>query len=60
MIDRLLLARIDLADEVFVVNVNGYIGESTQNAIKYAHETNKRVVFAEDPDGPFTGPVAEP
>ena len=53
MIDRLMLARIDLSDEVLVVNINGYIGESTGRAIKYAHETNKRVTFVEDPSGPF-------
>jgi len=35
-LDALHLAKIDLADEVFVVNVDGYIGSSTANEITYA------------------------
>jgi hypothetical protein len=34
--DELHLRKIDLADEVLVLNVNGYIGESTRNEIAYA------------------------
>ena len=28
--------KIDMADEIFVINVGGYIGESTRNEIAYA------------------------
>ena len=33
MLDRQHLAKIDLADEIFVINVGGYIGNSTRNEI---------------------------
>lgn len=36
--DCLHLHKIDLADEVFVVNAGGYIGNSTNNEIKYAED----------------------
>lgn len=41
--DELHLRKIDLADEIYVVNVNGYIGSSTQNEIKYAQSLNKHI-----------------
>ena len=31
MLDRMHLAKIDLADEIFVINVDNYIGDSTRN-----------------------------
>lgn len=34
--DDLHLRKIDLADEVFVVNVDHYIGESTRREVEYA------------------------
>lgn len=34
--DRLHLSKIDLADEIFVVNFQDYIGESTINEVHYA------------------------
>ena len=33
MLDRQHLAKIDLADEIFVINVGGYIGDSTRREI---------------------------
>ena len=35
-LDELLLRKIDLADSLCVINVDGYIGESTRNEIEYA------------------------
>lgn len=35
-LDELHKRKIDLADEVFVLNVGGYIGESTRSEIEYA------------------------
>ena len=40
--------KIDMADEIFVVNVGGYIGESTKSEIKYAHENGKVVRYLEN------------
>lgn len=39
-IDELHLRKIDLADEVFVVNYGNYIGKSTKNEIEYAQSHN--------------------
>ena len=40
--------KIDMADEIFVINKNGYIGESTRSEIEYAIKTNKIVNYMED------------
>lgn len=47
MLDRMHLAKIDLADEIFVINVDNYIGDSTRNEIEYAKSKDKRVRFLE-------------
>lgn len=44
-LDVLHLRKIDLADEVFVLNVGGYIGESTRREIAYAERTGKPVTY---------------
>jgi hypothetical protein len=49
MLDELHLRKIDLADEVFVINVNGYIGESTKNEIAYAFRNKKPIKYLETP-----------
>ena len=41
--DELHLRKIDLSDEIFVVNYGEYIGDSTTNEIKYARENNKKI-----------------
>lgn len=46
-LDILHLRKIDLADEVFVLNKDKYIGESTRNEIRYALKKNKPVTFLE-------------
>lgn len=45
MLDDMHLRKIDLSDEIFVINVNGYIGESTKKEILYAKETGKSVNY---------------
>jgi len=45
MLDQLHFRKIDLADEIFVINNNGYIGKSTQNEINYAIKNNKPVKY---------------
>ena len=39
--------KIDMADEIFVINVGGYIGTSTASEIKYAQEKGKPVRYLE-------------
>jgi len=39
--DELHLRKIDLADEIFVLNRDDYIGESTNKEIQYAKEHDK-------------------
>ncbi len=45
MLDEMHLRKIDLADEIFVINVGGYIGESTRREIAYARSTGKPVRY---------------
>lgn len=50
--DALHLRKIDLADEVFVVNHDDYVGESTTNEVRYAKEHGKPIRwFTHDPVG---------
>jgi len=50
--DQLHLRKIDLADEIFVVNFNDYIGESTTKEITYAKSLGIKVRwFTHDPIG---------
>jgi hypothetical protein len=44
-LDRLHLRKIDLSDEVFILDVGGYIGESTRNEIAYADSQGKPVRY---------------
>lgn len=47
LLDELHLRKIDLADEVFVINKDGYIGESTRREIEYAKAQGKPVRYME-------------
>lgn len=47
MLDDIHKRKIDMADAIYVINKNGYIGESTKSEIKYAFEHNKQVMFME-------------
>jgi DnaJ-class molecular chaperone len=42
-LDRLHKRKIDLADEVLVINVKGYVGSSTRSEIEYAKKTGKKI-----------------
>jgi len=46
-LDNLHLTKIDLADEVLILNVNGYIGSSTNRELAYARFADKKVRFLE-------------
>lgn len=43
MLDELHKRKIDLADEIFVVNPGGYVGSSTKSEIEYAIKHGKPV-----------------
>lgn len=46
-LDEIHLRKIDLADEVLILNVDGYVGESTFRELKYAMAHGKRVRWLE-------------
>ena len=43
MLDDMHKRKIDMADEIFVINKNGYIGDSTRSEIAYALEHGTKV-----------------
>ena len=47
MLDDMHKRKIDMADEIFVINVGGYIGSSTRSEIEYAAATGKAVRYLE-------------
>ena len=47
MLDDMHKRKIDMADEIFVINVGGYIGESTRGEIAYARMNGKDVKYLE-------------
>ena len=51
MLDELHRRKIDIADRVLVINVDGYIGESTRGEIEYAESLGKRVDYLEPING---------
>lgn len=46
-LDELHLRKIDLCDEVRVLNVGGYIGDSTRREIVYAEDAGKTITYLE-------------
>ena len=48
MLDDMHKRKIDMADEIFVINVDGYIGSSTASEIEYAKATGKLVRYLEE------------
>jgi nucleoside 2-deoxyribosyltransferase len=47
-LDKLHMGKIKLADEVLILNVDGYIGESTASELAYAMALGKRVRFHDE------------
>lgn len=47
MLDDMHKRKIDMADEIFVINKDDYIGHSTASEIAYALRTKKTVRFLE-------------
>ena len=48
MLDDMHKRKIDMADEIFVINVGGYIGASTRSEIEYAMAHGKPVHYLEE------------
>ena len=48
MLDDMHKRKIDMADAIYVINVGGYIGESTRSEIAYAKEHDKAVHYLEE------------
>lgn len=46
-LDELHLRKIDLADEILVLNIGGYVGESTSREIAYAKAQGKKIRWME-------------
>lgn len=58
MLDDMHKRKIDMADGIFVINVGGYIGQSTRSEIDYALAHGKKVEFLEK-TGPMDGVESE-
>ena len=48
MLDDMHKRKIDMADGIYVINVGGYIGQSTRSEIEYARSQGKTVEFLEE------------
>lgn len=49
MLDDMHKRKIDMSDEIYVINVGGYIGSSTKSEIEYAKANGKTVRYLENP-----------
>jgi len=47
LLDKIHKHKIKISDSVFVINKNGYIGESTNSEIEYAIKLGKEVIYLE-------------
>ena len=47
MLDDMHKRKIDMADVIYIINVGGYIGESTRSEIEYAIQNGKEVFYLE-------------
>ena len=48
MLDDIHKRKIDMADAIYIINKDGYIGASTRSEIQYAMRTGKQIIFMED------------
>ncbi|MDO5568989.1 MAG: hypothetical protein Q4G04_02600 [bacterium] len=47
LMDDMHKRRILMSNEIFVINKNGYIGESTKSEIEFAKKHNKKITYME-------------
>ena len=50
MLDDMHKRKIDMADSIYVINVGGYIGDSTKSEIEYARAHGKKIEYLEPID----------
>ena len=50
MLDDMHKRKIDMADGIYVINVGGYVGDSTKSEIQYALSHGKKVEYLEPID----------
>ncbi len=48
MLDDMHKRKIDMTDDIFVINIDGYIGSSTRSEIEYALRNGKEVMYLEN------------
>ena len=48
MLDDIHKRKIDMADAIYVINKDGYIGASTRSEIQYALRLGKQIIYMED------------
>ena len=53
MLDDMHKRKIDMADEIMVIDVDGYIGESTESEIEYAKSQGKFISFYNHPEAHY-------
>ena len=46
-LDKIHRKKIDISDAIYVVNIDGYIGNSTKNEIEYAKRNCKEIIYHE-------------
>ena len=51
MLDDMHKRKIDMADEIYVINKGGYIGESTRSEIEYVKVHGKIINYYEEKNG---------
>ena len=47
MLDNMHKRKIDMSDAIYVINVGGYIGDSTRSEIDYATKHGKEILYLE-------------
>lgn len=53
MLDDIHKRKIDMSDAIYVINKDGYIGESTKSEILYAIQHGKQIKFMEPPQDEY-------
>lgn len=59
-LDNLHKEKINMSDAIFVINKDGYIGESTYSEIDWATRMKKQIYFLEEINTPETTEEAAP
>jgi hypothetical protein len=50
LLEEIHYKKINMSDEIFVIDVNGYMGESTKKEIEYAKQQGKLVSYYSESD----------